>query len=327
MPRSAKMKTEPQECRAAYTTNSGEMFVSTIENYLETDHASAVRGKVDLIFTSPPFPLVRKKAYGNEDGEEYLSGLRALAPRLAELLSPTGSIVLEVGNAWERGEPFMSTLPLEVLLEFKRAAGLQLCQHIICHNPARLPSPAQWVTITRCRLKDSFTHVWWMSKSRAAKADNRRVLLPYGEDMKRLLDRKSYNAGKRPSGHVISEAGFLTDHGGAISASVLEFNADNSRLPESLMRFSGTGLDKDYSEYCQQHGLKVHPARMQRNLAAFFISFLTEPGDLVFDPFAGSNVTGATAEALERRWIGVERNAEYAQGSRGRFPSVPQERR
>jgi site-specific DNA-methyltransferase (cytosine-N4-specific) len=226
--------------------------------------------------------------------------------------------VIEIGNAWEAGKPVMSTLPLETLLAFKEAANLELCQHVSCHNPARLPSPAAWVNLERIRLKDSFTHVWWLAKTPRPRADNRRVLTPYRKDMQLLLKSQKYNAGRRPSGHKISEKGFLTDHGGAIAPNVID-PLDPASLPESLMRFSNTGWDAGYREYCAGHGLDPHPARMQPGLAGFFVEFLTEPGDLVVDPFAGSNTTGAIAEALGRRWLCVEANAVYAAGSQGRF--------
>lgn len=217
----------------------------------------------------------------------------------------------------------MSTLSLEALLAFKKSGKLHLCQHVICHNPARLPSPAEWVTVRRIRLKDSFTHVWWMSRTEYPKADNRAVLSPYGKDMQRLLSRKTYNSGKRPSGHVISEAGFLTNHNGAISANVVEVAEGNGSCPEALLTFSGTSWDTRYREYCKENSLEAHPARMAPSLVAFFIKFLTDPNDLVFDPFGGSNTTGAVAEDLGRRWISVEANPDYARGSQGRFIATP----
>jgi DNA modification methylase len=309
----------PQSVSEAYCTPQGHMLVGRIEDALETPPLAGLRGKVNLILTSPPFPLVTKKRYGNETGDTYLAWLEALAPRFSELLSDDGSIVIEIGNAWEPGSPVMSTLPLEALLAFKKAAGLHLCQHIICHNPARLPSPAAWVTIRRIRLKDSYTHVWWLSRTAYPKADNRRVLLPYSNNMKRLIRSQQYNAGKRPSGHVISKTGFLADHGGAISANVIDLAPEDPKLPNSLLKFTGTAWDVNYREYCQLRGLDAHPARMQMHLAAFFIQFLTDAGDLVVDPFAGSNTTGAVAEDLDRRWISVEAKQEYAEGSKGRF--------
>lgn len=321
-------RTDPpaEPAKLAYRTSQGEMLVGDIEKALDHPTLRAVRGKVNLVFTSPPFPLVRKKSYGNEDGEKYVEWLSGLAPRLADLLAPDGSIVLEVGNAWEKGSPVMSTLPLKTLLAFKESAKLHLCQQIICHNPARLPSPAVWVTVQRIRLKDSYTSVWWMSRTEKPKADNRQVLVPYGDDMKKLLKSKKYNAGKRPSGHVVSEEGFLTDHGGAIASNVVDLDPDGSKSPPDLLRFAGTAWDRRYRDYCKDHELEPHPARMQVHLASFFVKFLTDPGDLVVDPFAGSNTTGAIAEELRRKWISVEANADFAAGSRGRFdPDILQE--
>jgi DNA modification methylase len=317
----ATSKNKSLTYKEAYKTKRGRMLVGRIENVLGSRAAAPLRGKVNLIFTSPPFPLVRKKRYGNETGQEYIRWLEKLAPGLCELLADDGSIVMEIGNSWEPGIPVMSTLGLEALLAFKKAGGLHLSQHVICHNPARLPSPAQWVNVARERLKDSFTHVWWMSKAEHPKADNRSVLLPYSADMKALLKTQKYNAGVRPSGHVISKKGFLKNHGGAIAPNVISVADGAATLPEALLKFSGTSSDNSYRNYCDSHGLETHPARMQMGLAAFFIQFLTKHGDLVFDPFGGSNTSGYAAESLNRRWISVEASEVYARGSKGRFAS------
>jgi len=289
-----------------YATNSGVMYISLIESFLDSEQGRKTRGCVQMILTSPPFPLNRKKKYGNKTGEEYLTWLRDLAPRLTELLAPGGSIVIELGNAWEPGSPVMSTLALEAFLAFKEAGRLNLCQQFICHNPARLPSPAQWVNVERIRVKDSFTHIWWMSPAERPKADNRRVLTEYSEEMKELLARRSYNGGLRPSGHQIGHESFFKDNGGAI--------------PPNVFIQSNTVSTDRYREYCRQRAFKAHPAPMQLEVVRFFVKMLTDPGDLVLDPFGGSNSTGAVAEELRRNWIAIEPNREYVAGSLGRFP-------
>ena len=288
-----------------YRTELGTAYSGAVEDFLESDGADMIRGEVDLIFTSPPFPLVKKKKYGNQTGEEYLEWIVSVITKLSELLREEGSLVIEIGNAWIRGSPTMSTLPLETLLAIEKNTNLNLCQQFICHNPARLPGPAQWVTIERIRVKDSFTHVWWFSPSEQPKANNRKVLRPYKKSMKRLMERKSYNAGPRPSGHKISEESFFTDNGGAIPPNVLEF--------------ANTAWKADYASWCKKHDIPLHPARMAPGLAEFFISFLTDKDDLVLDPFAGSNTTGATCEKLERRWQAIERDEAYLLGSMGQF--------
>jgi site-specific DNA-methyltransferase (cytosine-N4-specific) len=282
------------------------MYLGKIEAFLASSVARRLRGTVDLIFTSPPFPLKRKKRYGNLDGEEYLRWLSELAPRLRRLLRDDGSLVIEVGNSWEPGSPTMSTLALESLLAFKKAGEFHLCQQFICNNPARLPSPAQWVNIERIRVKDSFTHVWWLSPSERPDASNTRVLAPYSDSMRALLKRQSYNSGRRDSGHDISETGFLTDNGGAI--------------PGNVLSFSNTASGDRYRRYCREQNIRPHPAPMQAKLAEWFIRFLTQENSFVFDPFGGSNTTGAVAEGLKRRWVSVEPELEYIAGSVGRFP-------
>jgi site-specific DNA-methyltransferase (cytosine-N4-specific) len=295
----------PKTIKLGYKSKYGSMFVGTAESFFSSKIARTYQGKVQLIFTSPPFPLNRKKKYGNFQGNAYIFWLEDIAMLLKGFLKKNGSIVIEVGNAWEKGSPIMSTLALKSLLAFQERAELNLCQQFICYNPARLPGPAQWVTIERIRVKDAFTHVWWMSPSIRPKANNRKVLKPYSQSMLNLLKSKKYNAGKRPSEHLIGETSFLKNNRGAI--------------PSNVLTISNTRTNDSYQKYCRKYGLQAHPARMQPELADFFIKFLTKPGDLVLDPFAGSNTTGASAEKLKRKWISIEPNRDYVKGSHGRF--------
>lgn len=278
------------------------------EDILRRSWFNRLHGSIQLVFTSPPFPLNRQKKYGNKTGDEYKRWLASFAPLFSDVLTDDGSIVIELGNAWQSGSPTMSTLAMEALLDFKERASLHLCQEFIWHNPARLPSPAQWVNIERIRVKDSFTRLWWMSPTERPKASNRRVLTDYSQDMKKLLDKQNYNSGERPSEHDIGDDSFLSDNEGAIPPNVLTVANTKSRTP--------------YHEYCNRHEIDKHPARMPVDVANFFIRFLTEPNDIVLDPFAGSNTTGAAAERLNRQWLSIEAEEEYITGSRGRFDQV-----
>jgi site-specific DNA-methyltransferase (cytosine-N4-specific) len=272
-----------------------------------------LKGTVQLLLTSPPFPLNDKKRYGNKVGKEYLEWFSHLATIWSPLLTPTGSIVVELGNAWEPGRPVQSLLPLKAMLGFVEApdADLRLCQEFVCHNPARLPTPAQWVTVEHIRAIDSFTHIWWMSRSDKPKSNTRQVLRPYSSSMKELLARGTYDAGKRPSGHTIGKTSFLKDNGGSLPHNVLGVDPEDPQDAISLLSASNTASTDYFSRRCRELGLTPHPARMSSKLAEFFIRFLTEPGDLVLDPFAGSNTTGACAQKLGRNWISIEIDPEY----------------
>src|SRR5689334_12097033 len=60
---------------------------------------------VDLIMTSPPFGLVRKKDYGNEDADRYVAWFEKFAKQFARVLKPRGSLVIDIGGAWKKGLP------------------------------------------------------------------------------------------------------------------------------------------------------------------------------------------------------------------------------
>jgi hypothetical protein len=303
-----------RKVRIAYRTSRGVAYFGTAENVLADPwFERRYKGKIQLIFTSPPFPLNRKKRYGNLQGKEFVDWLASLAPVFKSFLTKTGSIVMEMGNAWAPGSPTMSTLSLKSLLAFQERGGFHLCQQFICYNPARLPSPAEWVTVERIRVKDSYTNIWWMSHVEKPLADNRRVLKPYSPSMKKLLASGKYNAGKRPSEHDINETSFLKDNDGAI--------------PPNVLTLSNTKTNDPYQDYCRNQGLTPHPARMPFGLPEFFIKFLTLEGDIVLDPFAGSNTTGAVAQALKRDWVAIEPVAGYVQSSRSRFGTKDREKK
>ncbi len=294
--------------KLSYSTPHGRMYGAKSNELLADGTLEPFEGKINLIFTSPPFPLNTKKRYGNETGEDYIKWLSAFGPLFKKMLAKNGSIVIEMGNSWEPGSPVMSTLAIRALLDFQSKNDLQLCQEFVWQNPARLPSPAQWVNVERIRVKDSFTKLWWMAPTTKPKANNRRVLQDYSASMQALLKTGKYNAGNRPSEHRIGKTSFLTNHGGAI--------------PSNVLTFTNTQNSDPYQKYCREHDLRPHPARMPIDVAKFFIRFLTEPGDIVLDPFAGSNTTGAASESLNRYWISIEASPDYIRSSQGRFAKL-----
>ena len=289
--------------------------------------------QVQLVLTSPPFPLNTKKSYGKLQGEEYIRWFAEFAPLLRNMVTGDGSIGIEIGNAWVPGQPTISTHVLEAFLHFLKMGDLHLCQEFIWYNPAKLPSPVEWVTKERIRVKDAFTRVWWMSPSPRPKADNRKVLREYSASMKRLIETGEYNAGARPSEHCIGAESFKADNNGAIPPNVGGADAlpslDGIITPKgfaeflqettNLLKASNTLSSDGYRRSCLERGAPVHPARMPSALVEFFVKFLTDEGDTVLDPFAGSNTTGAVAQNLGRRWLSVEDAWTYAAHSIGRF--------
>jgi site-specific DNA-methyltransferase (cytosine-N4-specific) len=286
----------------AYSTELGQMFCGDSLEILPALIQQGIRAK--LIMTSPPFALVKKKEYGNEDAESYVRWFEPFIELFKQVLEPNGSLVIDIGGAWIKGLPVKSIYQYKLLVRLCES-GFYLAQEFYHYNPAKLPTPAEWVTIRRLRVKDAVNNVFWLTLDPFADADNRRVLTEYSDSMKALL-KNGYKAKLRPSGHDISTE-FQRDNGGAI--------------PPNLLQYSNTESNSGYLRRCREEGIKPHPARFPVNLPEFFIKFLTRPGDLVLDPLAGSNTTGAAAEELDRRWIGIEENLTYVEGSKLRFKS------
>ena len=264
---------------------------------------------VDLVVTSPPYALHFKKEYGNADQNDYVSWVLPFATEIKRVIKPSGSFVLNIGGAWQQGSPIRSLYHYRVLLALVDEVGFQLAQEFFWYNPAKMPAPAEWVNVRRIRVKDSVEYIYWLVKDPMAQADNRNVLQPYSNDMKRLIKR-GIRETQRPSGHMIKTT-FATDQGGSI--------------PSNLIQCGNNESNSAYIKNSKIAGNKIHPARFPAELPRFFIEFLTKPGELVLDPFAGSNTTGHVAESLRREWIGIELREDYAEESRLRFEGVPDE--
>lgn len=290
------------DTKPAYVTPLGAMYLGDSSEVM-----SGVRkGSVNLVMTSPPYALHFKKEYGNADKANYVEWFRPFAEQIHRVLCDDGSFVVNIGGSYNAGLPTRSLYQYRLLLMLCDELGFHLAQECFWYNPAKLPSPAEWVTVRRVRVKDSVEYLWWLSKQPFPKADNRAVLTEYSADMKRLIER-GYRAKERPSGHKITNK-FQRDHGGSIPSNLIERGNNES--------------NSEYIKRCAAVGQKAHPARFPAALPDFFIRFLTNKGDVVLDPFAGSNMTGAVAEGLDRRWLGFERDKGYVENSTLRFDKV-----
>jgi DNA modification methylase len=285
-----------------YTTGLGTQLTGDSKNLM----AMLPDESVDLIMTSPPFALLREKTYGNEKQADYVAWLSEFGKAAYRVLKPTGSFVLDLGGAYERGKPIRSLYNFRVLIDFCDNLGYSLAEEFFWFNPAKLPSPIEWVNKRKIRAKDAVNTVWWLSKTDFPKADVTKVLAPYSERMKTLLKNPAafYTPKERPSGHDIADA-FGKDNGGAI--------------PSNLLQIPNTESNSHYLRVCKSLERASHPARFPTDLPKFFIQFLTDPGDIVLDIFSGSNTTGYVAEELERRWLSMELDRGYAALSAIRF--------
>lgn len=302
-------------------------ILDDVDDYYSTEYGSAVlgdsfeelkklpSGSVNAVVTSPPYALHFKKEYGNANKGDYVEWFIPFAKEIKRVLTDDGSFILNIGGSYNKGEPTRSLYHFELLLVLVKQLGFNLAQECFWYNPAKMPVPAEWVTVRRIRLKDSVEYVWWLSKTPWPKANNRKVLKPYSKDMLRL-HRKGVKSTKRPSGHVINSSFDKVETGGSISANVIDDTTD------SFLVFGNNSANDKYTKRCKDAGMKIHPARFPPTLPEFFVKLVTDEGDLVVDPFAGSNTTGMVCEYLQRRWIAIENCQEYLDASKFRFDEI-----
>jgi len=317
-----------QQTRRSQTPGPGPLLISDKAASYQTAHGAAYAGdslellralpdsSVNLVVTSPPYALHFKKSYGNVSKADYVEWFKPFAAEILRVLTGDGSFVLNIGGSWNPGAPTRSLYHYKLLIALVEEVGFHLAQECYWYNPAKMPVPAEWVTVRRVRVKDSVEHVWWLSKSKHPKASNLHVLNRYSADMIRLNSR-GLKETVRPSGHVINKSWDKLKGEGSIPGNVLE--EVMSHMPDDMLKFGNNSANDTYTLRCKEAGIPIHPARFPERLPEFFIRMLTDPGDVVLDIFAGSNTTGAVAEREGRRWLSFEMDLNYVAASAFRF--------
>lgn len=294
-----------------YSTKKGKCICGNSLELLETLEDDSV----NLVITSPPFALQRKKEYGNEEQEEYVNWLCSFGEVVYRKLAANGSFVIDIGGAYEKGQPTYSLYQFRTLIKLCDDIGFKLAQPFYWHNPSALPAPIEWVNKRKIRAKTSVNTIWWLCKSPNCKADITNVLSPYSDRMMKLLEKPEEfikeEGTLRPSGHRLGKSSWSKNNGGAI--------------PPNLLQIPNSESNSLYLSTCKKLGVKGHPARFPAALPEFFIKMLTDENDLVVDIFGGSNTTGWAAENLNRRWETFELSKEYIAASAFRFTGTLQE--
>ena len=307
--------------RVAYARPGGEAWRGDSRSLLKRIPDDSI----DLVFTSPPYALIRKKQYGNESARTYVRWFRPFAKQIHRILKPQGSFVLNLGGAWSPGLPTKSLYQYELLLELcnpsqrrKNPPKFHLAQDFYWFNPAKIPNPIQWVNVDRVRVKDAVEPIWWLAKSPNPKASNRAVLAPYSQHMQRLISTNRYNRGSRPSGWVVSDK-WGRDNGGAIPPNLL--TSDGLDTLFNVLIQSNTSSNDPLRRTLRANGHQPHPAMFPTALPDFFIRLTTDESDTVVDPFCGSNATGFVADQLGRQWVSIDIDSQFLDASRERWVS------
>ncbi len=224
--------TELMEDEEAYASELGAMYQGDSAELLK----QLPDESIDLVVTSPPFALQHQKEYGNKDQQSYNDWFMQFVPEVHRVLAPHGSFVIEIGGAFKKGWPERSTYQFDLLTRLvdEDEGQFHLAQDFYWFNPAKLPSPIEWVNVRKIRVTDAVTHIWWLSKDvnkdaankkdehPIPEANNQRVLQEYSDSQKQLIETGEFNDGKRGSGHDIDSEAFANDNDGAIPKNLLK---------------------------------------------------------------------------------------------------------
>lgn len=306
-----KLTTDGRKELTKAPNNSSSMYFTTRNGVAfwgdARDIVNLFEGEIDLVVTSPPYLLSKDRSYGGigRTEKEYVENLLSMIESWLPMLTSTASIVINLGNSVKDGK---QQLHKELLtLELREKLGVHLVQKFPWVSKTKIPT-GYWTTIAKRDCVDKTEEFFWFSLNpKKCKANNQNILVEYSESQKRQMLKHDKNGvtRKKPSGQSSNDDTFYADNGGAIPGNVLFSEPEGANSP--------------YSRWCREQLLPRHPAMFHHSLPEFFVRYLTERGDVVFDPFLGSGNSGYAAEIHDRHWIGADLFKELLDGAAFRF--------
>ena len=230
---------------------------------------------IDLVVTSPPYAQQRSDTYGGVSEASFPSWMAEIGREIYRILKPTGSFVLNIKEHVRNGA--RSTYVLKTVLE--------LADIFVWSDTYIWSKSNPFPTGSKKRLKDGFEYCFLFTKTQNHKFHPNNVLVKstskWLESEKRRKNKGSHNV----------------TNGSGMNMSV-RFSSDMVR-PSNVLT-----LPIDTTNH-------QHPATFPVSLPEFFIKLLTDEGDVIYDPFAGSGSSLVAAKKTDRLFLGSEIVPEY----------------
>ena len=297
----------PKVAVIGFSTEFGVAILGACEHVF-----AKIDSSITLCITSPPYPLAKARGYGNPNEAQYVDWICKTLEPLVKNLVRGGSICLNVSNdIFIPGTPARSMYRERLVLALHDRLGLHKMDEFIWHNPSKPPGPVRWASVERVQLNVAWEPVYWLTNDpKAVRSDNRRVLQAHTEKQLALIQQGGEQRTRKfcDGAYTIQPGRFA--------------NETKGRIPRNVLTLGHACSDqRSYKQQARDQGLPAHGAPMPLSLASFLVEFLSEPGDLIADPFGGSFTTAKAAERLGRRWLSTEVMAEYVIGAANRFRS------
>ncbi len=245
----------------------------------------------DLIVTSPPYADRRANTYGGVKPERYVDWFLPRSEEFKRVLKGTGSFVLNIKEKAENGE--RHTFVLELILALRKQGWLWTEEYIWhkknCH-------PGKWPN----RFRDAWERCLHFTRRRAFKMNQEAVMVPMGDWKDKRLRALGANDVVR----------FNSQVGSGFGKNIANWKDRTMAYPSNVLHFA------------TECGNKSHSATFPKALPRWFIKLLSDPGDIVLDPFAGSGTTSVVATELGRSSVAIDIKAEYVTLTRDELDSL-----
>lgn len=262
----------------ALKTDLGQLYVADCLDVLR----QIPDDSVDLVITSPPYDRQGKYRDGqNYERSWYEDLFLKTTAEIHRVLQPRGSFVLNYRSKRHGDERGLLQYELVFWL---REQGFLFAEDFVWGKPS--PPPGRFNRF----LKDAVEYCFQFAKTPDWQFYPEQVLSPARWDKKDRERRKrlahNYERASAPSGHGRKR---------------VQAGPDMVR-PSTLLSF-----EPEFGKNPTKH-----PARFPIDMPDFFIRLMTQPGQIVVDPFAGTCTTAVAAEQNERRWLMTELDEAYA---------------
>jgi site-specific DNA-methyltransferase (adenine-specific) len=246
---------------------------------------------IDLVVTSPPYADQRKHTYGGVPPNKYVEWFLPISVELHRVLKPRGSFILNIKERVANGE--RHTYVLELILALRRQGWLWT-EEYVWHK--RNSHPGKWPN----RFRDSWERCLHFTKERAFAMYQEAVMVPMGDWRHSRLRNLSDTDKRRDNSRVNSGFG----------KKIANWVGRTMAYPSNVLHLA------------TECGNRNHSATYPIALPAWFIRLLTQPRDIVLDPFIGSGTTAVACVELGRDYIGIELDPANVEISRNRLQAV-----
>lgn len=255
-----------------------------LDSIIQGDCAEVLRGfpqhSIDCIVTSPPYADSRAHTYGGIEPDRYVEWFEPIAVQMKRVLKPTGSFVLNIKERVVNGE--RHTYVMELILRLRRMGWLwteEYCWHKKNCYPGKWPN----------RFRDAWERCLHFTLSKQFKMRQEAVMVPMGDWNQKRLANLSETDLRRDNSKV----------GSGFGKRIANWVGREMAYPPNVLYLATECSNRN------------HSASFPVSLPSWFIKLLTDPKDVVLDPFMGSGTTAVAAARLGRHYIGIDQSKSF----------------